>query len=132
MRLQTIVLGLVAVIVIMVSCHTVFDRFANHNGLSISVNESAHSYQLFAKFNRKRTKDVLQYIDEYAGNNSIFHSGNVEIDACTYLEDQTRVYIYSHPGSLKIKFDKDENSEESYEKVKEMCEGIKDVLSQNQ
>ena len=103
----------------------------HHHDVSISIRESEREYQLSASFDESRTRQVQNYIDEYTGSNGIFRSGNVEIDATTTLEDNIRVYIKSHPGHLKIKFDKADNDEASYEKVKDMCEGIKELLAKN-
>ena len=112
---------------------TVLNSCFNYHGndVSISIKESEEEYQLSAYFDESKTRTVQNYIDEYTGTNGIFRSGNVEIDVTTTLEDNIRVYIKSRPGRLKIKFDKEGNSEASYEKVKDMCEGIKEILAKN-
>jgi hypothetical protein len=112
--------------VVFSSCHR------HHHDVSVSIQESEEEYRLSASFDESKTRQVQNYIDEYTGNNGIFRSGgNVEIDATTTLEDNIRVYIKSHPGRLKIKFDKADNDEAAYEKVKDMCEGIKALLAKN-
>ncbi|MGC4101037.1 hypothetical protein [Ferruginibacter sp.] len=114
------------------SCHN-RNYYRHHdNNISISVEESDDEYQMIAFFDEDKTKQVQSRIDEYTGHNGIFRSGNVEIDATTTLEDNVRVYIRSRPGRLKIKFDKEDNSEAACEKVKEMCEEIKEYLTNGQ
>ena len=39
--------------------------------------------------------------------------------------DHTTFYIKKYAGFLEIKFDKDENSDEGYQRIKSMCDGIK-------
>jgi hypothetical protein len=39
-------------------------------------------------------------------------------------------YIKKSPGVLKIKLDRNANSEEAYHRIKSMCEGIKTVVVQ--
>lgn len=122
-----LVAGVLFFISILSSCH-----WHHNHDVSISINDDEDIYQLSARFDDSKTKAVLHFIDKYAGSNEIFKSGgNVEIDATTTLEDNIRIYIRSYPGRLKIKFNKEENSEESYEHVKDMCEGIKELLAKN-
>ena len=44
------------------------------------------------------------------------------------MDDNTSFYIKSYPGKLKIKFNKNQNSEASYFKIKSLCEGINEVI----
>jgi len=55
---------------------------------------------------------------------------NTRIDGQLSLNDHTTFYIKKYPGYLKIKLDKGKNSDESYYRIKEMCEGIKKVIAQ--
>jgi hypothetical protein len=47
------------------------------------------------------------------------------------LDDKTTFYINSNPGSLQIKIDKTENTEEQCEKVRQACEDLKEILAKN-
>ena len=53
---------------------------------------------------------------------------NSRIDGTIALDDHTTFYIKKYPGKLEIKLNKDENSDEAYERVKSMCNGIKKLL----
>ena len=102
------------------------------NDVSISIKEDEEEYQLSAKFQDRKTRAVQNYIREYTASTVSFKSrGNNYVDATVTLDDNTRFYIKSKLGQLKIKLDKEENSAESYEKVKEMCEGVKELLAEN-
>jgi hypothetical protein len=102
------------------------------NDVSISIQEDEEEYKLSAHFEDRKTKAVQNFIKEYTASTINFKSSNNNyIDATVTLDDNTRFYIKSKEGLLKIKFDKEENSEASYEKVKEMCEGVKDLLAEN-
>ena len=50
---------------------------------------------------------------------------NINMNAGIKLDDKTTFYIKKSPGYLKIKFDKEKNTEEAFEKFKSVLEGIK-------
>jgi len=113
---------------------SLFSSCFNHhsNDVSISIKEDEAEYRLSARFDDSKTRAVQNYIKQCTASNSIFkHGGRNEIDATVTLDDNTRLYIKSQEGHLKIKLNKEENSEESYERVKEMCEGVKELLAEN-
>ena len=102
------------------------------NDVSISIQEDEDEYKLSAHFEDRKTRAVQNFIKEYTASTVNFKSkGNNYVDATVTLDDNTKFYIKSKEGLLKIKFDKEQNSEESYEKIKEMCEGVKDLLAEN-
>jgi hypothetical protein len=112
----------------------VFSSCINYhdNDLSISIQEDEEEYKLSAHFEDRKTRAVQNFIKGYTASAVNFKSkGNNYVDATVTLDDNTRFYIKSYEGRLKIKFDKEQNSEESYEKIKEMCEGVKDLLAEN-
>ena len=102
------------------------------NDVSISIQEDEEQYRLSAHFEDRKTRAVQNFIKEYTASTVNFKSkGNNYVDATVTLDDNTKFYIKSYEGRLKIKFDKEQNSEESYEKIKEMCEGVKELLAEN-
>ncbi len=102
------------------------------NDLSISIQEDEEEYKLSAHFEERKTRAVQNFIKEYTASNINFkRRNNNYIDATVTLDDDTKFYIKSKQGILKIKFDKEQNSEASYEKIKEMCEGVKELLAEN-
>ena len=96
------------------------------NNVSVTINDDEDQYTLSATFQERKTRAVQNYINEYAGGATIIKSGRA--DATVTLDDETAFYIRSKRGKLKIKFDKEENSAAAYEKVKAMCEGIKEIV----
>lgn len=103
------------------SCH-------HHHGLRIAYNDDGGFYSMNAWFDREQTRSVDEYIRQFLGerrNNSFVSS---HIDRRIAFDDGTKIYIMKKPGRLCIQLDKDENSYESYEAVKVICEGLRDVL----
>ena len=101
----------------------------NQGNTSISFSESDHYYSMKALFPESKTRQVEHYMDKYIGEQSNMSFANTRIDGQIGLDDHTHFYIKKHAGYLQIKLNKDENSEESYERVREMCQEIKTILS---
>ena len=106
-------------------------RWHHHGYTDISYNESGHYYSMKAYFNKNKTRKVENYMDERIGDRSKFSFVSTRIDGQIALDDRTTFYIKKYPGQIKIRLNKYENSEASYERVREMCEGIKEILSEN-
>ena len=111
------------------SCHW----HHHYHDVSISINDDEDIYQLSARYDESKTHKVENYLRECTKSiDGRFVYGNHDyIDANLILDDDTRVYVKSHEGRLKIRFNKEENSAEAYERVKDMCEGIKELLAKN-
>ena len=109
-----------------VSC---FHYDDDHN-INIHVSEDESIYKMSAHFARSKTRAVHEFMDEKLGHPNNVSFVNSEIDATLTLQDQTVFYVKSYPGELEIKLDKKKNSHVAYSRVKEMCEGIKDVVKQ--
>ena len=77
---------------------------------------------------RRETARVDAYLDRTIGRyikSSFRHS---RIDGEIALGDLGVFYIKKYPGRLRIKIDKEKNSEEVYLELKDVCQGLKDVL----
>jgi|SRR3982751_5388028 hypothetical protein len=108
------------------------DYHYNHDNISISVQEDDEEYRMNARYDEDKTMAVDNYIQTCTGTGDHYrYSGHGNFDATLTLDDDSKVYIKSREGRLKIKFNKEENSEEAYEKIKDMCEGIKEILAEN-
>jgi len=94
----------------------------------ISYSEWGHYYAMKAHFNKNQTRKVENYMDKRIGDGSMSFI-NTRIDGQIALDDHTTFYIKKYPGFLEIKFNKEENSYESYQRVRAMCEGIKEVVA---
>jgi hypothetical protein len=99
------------------------------NNIDITYNNSDRYYSMKAKFSKRKTREVEEYMDSRIGNRTKMSFVNTRIDGTIALDDQTLFYINKSPGILTIKLDKDANSEEAYERIKSMCEGIKPIVT---
>jgi hypothetical protein len=102
-------------------------QFNNHN-IDIHISESQHNYKFMAHYDKIRTRSVEQYLDAKIGKNSNMSFVNTHIDGNLTLDDHTTFYIRKYPGYLEIKLDKKENSITSYHEVKDLGEGLKEVM----
>jgi len=104
-------------------------RWYDNRNTDISYSEGSHYYSMKAHFNKNKTRKVDNYIDERIGDQSNMSFVNTRIAGQIALDDHTIFYIKKYPGFLEIKFDKGENSYESYQRIKAMCQGIKEVIA---
>jgi len=104
-------------------------RHFESNNTSISYSETDHYFSMRSYFGKAKTRNVEEYMDDRIGSGSNMSFVNTRIDGQLALDDHTTFYIKKHAGFLEIKLDKDKNSYASYEKIKSMCEGIKEVLA---
>ncbi len=109
------------IVIALSSCHY------RHN-TNISIHEQRDSYEFYASYSKNKTVKVQRYLDERLRSSESYSSEVGNYDLTEVLNDDTKFYIRSAPGRLKIKLDKRENTEESYKRVKHICEGLKDVL----
>src|SRR5690349_3929225 len=93
-------------------------RQFDDNNTSIHVSDSEHYFKMRAYFNKHETNDIDRYMDVKIGRRSNMSFVNSRIDGKLALDDHTIFYIKKHPGYLEIKLDKDENSVESYYRIK--------------
>jgi hypothetical protein len=100
----------------------------NTADVSLTYTDSEKYYSMYAHFNKGKTRDVEKYMDTRIGNTSNTSFVNTKVDGTISLDDHTMFYIKKYPGYIKIKLDKDENSEESYYRIKSMCEGMEKII----
>jgi len=115
---------ILSVVILLSSC------FHLHHGISISVNDDEDIYRMRASFDEDKTRAVQRIINAHLHGHHSLSVVHGYVDTDLTLDDGTSFHIKSKPGSLRINFDKTENSEESCERMKEMCEEIKNVLVQ--
>ena len=97
---------------------------------TISAKDNEGRYRFKAKFERRETYRIKQYLQSVLRNEyDAYASRNGNIDADVVLDDNTRFYLYARPGILLIDMDKEENSGSSRERVKAIGEDIKSLLS---
>ena len=111
------------------ACITVISCMHNDNGnINITLSESEQYYSMNARFSKSKTRDVEEYMDSTIGTQTNMSFVNSRINGKLALDDHTTFYIKKYPGRIKIKLDKDENSDEAYHRIRAMCEGIKEVI----
>ena len=95
--------------------------------ISIKHSQYDHYYEMTAKFNPEKTTKVDKYLDQELsiGDMSFI---NTQMDGEITLDNKTTFYIRKSAGYLNIKFDKEKNSEETFYKIKAVCDGINDVV----
>jgi hypothetical protein len=104
--------------------------FHNHN-ISISISDDEDEYEMDASYRKNQTYKVRAYLNEHLLNKSSVSFKSKSMDEEITLDDNTTFYINSYPGELRIKIDKTENSDESFEKIRQVCEDLKDILADN-
>lgn len=98
----------------------------NNGDVSIAVKDEDDYYRFKARFD----DNLSPYVSEFLND----HLSTVRIDpekdskVITVLPDQTRLTVESSPGEVMIYLDKEENSRDSYHRIKNLCEGVKDVI----
>jgi hypothetical protein len=106
-----------------------FSCLHNDHDVSLSYQDTDHEYSMTASYPKSNTRNVGEYMNNSLGARNNISFVNAQIDANLTLDDHTKFYIKKYPGYLEIKFNKEENSDESYREVKSMCQGLKKVLT---
>ena len=100
----------------------------NNHSLYIKVDESDAGYKFYASFPDDLTSKVHHVVNNSISPNGLFGSANDFMNINTTLQDQTTFAVKASPGFIEIKINKRENSEASYDRIKEMCAKIKRSL----
>ncbi len=120
---------LTAFCLISLSIFLVYSKLDIHNhGLEISVREDDDAYQFTAYFDAANTTRVQKYINKSIEPNGLFSSENDRFNVSTTLADKTEFNVKESPGNLKITLNKRQNTTASYHRIKNMCDGIKQLL----
>jgi hypothetical protein len=118
----------------LITCYIAMTTFCSsclthhHGDTSISISETKDSYSMFVHFDKEKTGEIQRYIDKQIGRANNISFVHTEMNATIMLDDETKFYIKSFPGELKIKFDKTKNSYRSYTEIKRMCMGVKAII----
>jgi hypothetical protein len=97
--------------------------------ITISVSETKHKLNLSASFPDRDSKKVHDYIKSQLNMSDLTDMQSVEIKHYETPDYKMRFYIKSRNGSIRIVFDKDENTLAAYRKLKKTGEGLKKVLA---
>ena len=114
-------------LLVITSCFHMHER-----DISITTTDDEDEYEMQASYGRNRAHTVQVYLNDHLINMSNRSSRKKFIDDEITLDDKTTVYINNtYPGQLRIKINKAANSEESCERVRELCEELKEILEDN-
>ena len=103
--------------------------FHHRHNISISVSDDEDEYEMEADYRRNQSHAVQVYLNNHLLNKSNVSIYNGFVDDEVTLDDKTTFYINTNPGELNIRINKNENSEESCERVKQACEELKQILA---
>ncbi len=117
-------------VMILTGCVRYHSERIREGSTSITVKESDHQYRMDAKFSRSKTSQVASIIDQELDHNASLDPE--EFDGDIVLEDDSKVYVKLRSGRLKIRFDKDDNSETAYERIKDLGDKIKATIHPSQ
>ena len=102
---------------------------SRHSGsTSVKVSENKKMYKLDASFNEDKVMDVYRYINSSLKPQSLFTSEDDRVDVSMTLGDGTTFQIKAYRGDLSLTFDKRSNSRKSYSRIRELCEGVKEIV----
>ena len=122
-------LSIVLALMILAALSSCF-HFNDHD-ISISISDDDNEYEMDADYKRSQTHAVQVYLNDHLLNGEVKLKRNDYVDREITLDDKTTFHINSNPGSLNIRIDKTENSEESCERIRVVCEDLKEILADN-
>ncbi|GGH23744.1 hypothetical protein GCM10007423_06600 [Dyadobacter endophyticus] len=118
MKIKSLLISQIVALVMLISC--------NNGDVSIAVKDEDDSYRFKAHFDDNLSPMVAEFLSDRISPIRIDPERESKI--VTVLSDHTKLTVESSPGELMIYLDKDENSRDSYHRVKNLCEGVKDVI----
>ena len=122
--MRSFTLFILSCFTMMVSC------FHNDHDISIQVHNDNDKYEFIADYPESRTADVQHFINNRMEPNGLFSSSHDYFNVDTKLDDGTHFHVKSSPGKMDITIDKNENSPAAVQRISNMCEGIKKLLTQ--
>lgn len=108
--------------------HYETDR-VRHGRVSITVKESDHQLRIDAKFKRSQTDQVARIVKEALDRNASYE--NIHATIFT-IRDDDKLFVRLRKGHLKIRLDKDENDEVTYNRIRRLADQIKIVMTSEQ
>ena len=94
---------------------------------SVYINEDGKTYEFVAVYPARDQNALVSYMDKSLDVSTSLK--NTVTDAELTLDNKYTFYMKQRPGELKLKFDKRKNTPQAYQKLKQMCEGLKDLIN---
>lgn len=113
---------------IALACVTLLSCRHRDHDVTITYHDGDRSYSMSAQYSKRKIRAVERYMERMLGDESNISFHKSRINRKIILDDQSIIYIKKYPGRIKIKLNKYENSEYAYERIREICEGIEDVI----
>lgn len=101
---------------------------SNRTSQSITIKNSVKVYSLEADYPERKTNQLFRFIENTLNNHQLFGQVTEKEFTEIVLPDETKFKLAYQPGYIKIQFNKDENSEASYRKMKSLYSGITKIL----
>ena len=98
------------------------------NGISIYTSENKHELSLTARYPRKEAKEVHEFIRQHFSLSDLTEMGSVEIKNYQTPDRFINCSIKSRDGFIRIKMNKDINSQAALDRLREAAEKLKGVL----
>lgn len=105
-----------------------FKKKFNEDNIRISVSESDDRYKISADYPKNKTRRIQKYLDECLQPSGMSFV-NARIDGDISPGNGMHFYIDTAPGSLTIRFDRRKNSATAYRKMKQMGEGLGEIVT---
>lgn len=128
MKMKYVVAICIFIMLLSGCIHYQTDR-VRHGRLSVTMKESDSQFRLDAKFKRSQTDDVARIIRQDLGR---IVSDEENLSATFTIRDNDKLFVRLRKGRLKIRFDKDENDEAAYERVKKLADHMKAMVTSEQ
>lgn len=127
-KIAIIVLSLVSVVLIQCQSGYTKTTYASDGNTIVKTSETETAYTLDATFKKEKAMEIYEHINSMIASNRKFAFEDSELNTNTSLDDGTTFHIEANYTELKITFDKESNSYESYKRVQELYEGVKKVV----
>ncbi|OZI07387.1 hypothetical protein BWI93_15345 [Siphonobacter sp. BAB-5385] len=93
---------------------------------NITVSDNEKAYTFSAHYDQSRTAALQAYMADAFGEKE--WGSQDDIDQITTLADQTTFHIEASAGQLAIELDKSANKPAAYQRMKQVCEGMRKVI----
>ncbi|MCU0323346.1 MAG: hypothetical protein MUE72_13075 [Chitinophagaceae bacterium] len=102
----------------------------NSNRVSITIKDYNSYYQFKAKFNRNKTERVKQCLNKNLIGFASFSVEDSRFNETITLDGEDEFKLRFSPGTITIKFNKQNNSEAAYIQIKNLCAAVKQEIEQ--